>query len=351
MREVIEQIEVWKKENKPAAIATNVKRVGVSLRALGAKMAVTTAREIAGSVTGGCIEGMVYEEAQQVIQSGQPKRLHYSAPGEENPWEIGLSCGGVLDVLVESLDSPVWQEMYPLVKTCLEQNLLAAVATVISGPELGKKMILYPDGRTLGDLGTPWLNERAAVWMQQQMKVQESDWTSFEVQNETVEVFVDVLVPSARLIVIGAVHIAIPLVEMAKTMGYHTIVIDPRAAFATGDRFPQVDELIVEWPSTALEKMHLDEGTYIAVISHDDKLDNPALQIALTSPARYVGVLGTRKHIPARLAVLREMGVSEEQLKRLCAPIGIHIAAVQPEEIALSILAEMTAARHGQLRS
>jgi xanthine dehydrogenase accessory factor len=149
------------------------------------------------------------------------------------------------------------------------------------------------------------------------------------------------------MVVVGAVHIAIPLVTLAKAMGYHTIVIDPREAFATRERFPHVDELITEWPSTALEKLRPDEGTYIAVISHDEKLDNPALAVALASPARYVGVLGTRKKIPQRFAALRELGVTDEQLERLRAPIGIHLGAILPDEIALSILAEMVTARHG----
>ena len=137
---------------------------------------------------------------------------------------------------------------------------------------------------------------------------------------------------------------------LAKTLGYHTIVIDPREAFATRERVPHVDELLVEWTSDALEKLHPDEGTYIAVLSHDEKLDNPALAVALKSPARYVGVLGTRKKIPNRFAALRELGVTDEQLSHLCAPIGMNMGAVSPEEIALSILAEMVSAKHGMQR-
>jgi xanthine dehydrogenase accessory factor len=142
MREVFAEIETWRKEGKPVAIATNVKKEGVSLRPLGAKMAMTTAQEIAGWVTGGCIEDIVYEEAQGVIKSGQPKLLHYGVTSDESPWEVGLSCGGSLDVFVETLDSPAWREIYPALKTCLEENQFAAVATVISGPGLGYKLML-----------------------------------------------------------------------------------------------------------------------------------------------------------------------------------------------------------------
>jgi xanthine dehydrogenase accessory factor len=210
--------------------------------------------------------------------------------------------------------------------------------------------MLWPDGRRLGDLGDVGLNTQAVAWMLKQMAAQETTWASFDVADEKAVVFVDVFTPMSRLVVIGAVHIAMPLVELAKTLGFKTIVIDPRTAFATRERFPQVDELITEWPSTALENLRPDEGTYIAAISHDEKLDNPALAIALKSPARYVGVLGTRKNIGKRLAALREMGLTEKQLGRLRAPIGTNIGAILPDEIALSVLAEIVAAKHGMQR-
>ena len=254
-------------------------------------------------------------------------------------------------MFVETLDSPDWREIYPSLKTCLEKNQLLAVATIISGPGLGHKLMLRQDGRMLGSLGSVALDEQVRAWIKDKLTIQETTWSTFQVSGEKVEVFVDVFTPAARMVVIGAVHIAIPLVTLAKAAGYHTIVIDPRAAFATRERFPDVDELIVEWPSTALEKLHTDEGTYIAVISHDEKLDNPALQVALTSQACYVGVLGTRKNISQRLVVLRELGVTEEQLIRLRAPIGMNLGAILPDEIAISILAEMVAARHGMLET
>ena len=345
MREVIAEIEAWRNAGKPIAIATNVKKDGVLLRPLGAKMAVTTFQDIAGSVTGGCIEGAVYEEAQAVIMSGVPKFLHYGVTSEETPWEVGLSCGGSLDVFVESLDSPQWRALYPMLKTCLDENHLAAVATVITGDGLGNKILIWPDGQTLGSLGSAALDADVVNWAREQMCVQETGWRSFG----AVDVFVDVLPPPSRMIVIGAVHIAIPLVTLAKTLGYHTIVIDPREAFATRERFPSVDELITEWPSDALEKLRPDESSYVVVISHDEKLDNPALKVALAYPARYVGVLGSRKNLGKRFAALRELGVTDEQLARLHAPIGMRLGAVSPEEIALSILAGMVAAKHGVL--
>jgi len=196
------------------------------------------------------------------------------------------------------------------------------------------------------------LNAQVAAWMLKQMTAQEMTWlfkatASFELADEKVDVFVDVFAPVARLVVIGAVHITMPLTALAKVLGFKTIVIDPRKAFATRERFPGVDDLIIEWPAEALAKLCPDEGTYIAALSHDEKLDNPALAVALKRPARYVGVLGTHKNLGKRQAALGAMGVSEEQFERLHAPIGLNLGAISPEEIALSILAEIVAAKHG----
>lgn len=343
MREVIAEIETWRRAGKQIAIAMNAKKDGTSLRPLGAKMAMTTEMDIAGSLTGGCIEGAVYEEAQAVLQEGTPRLIRYGVPDDDRPWEIGLSCGSTLEVFIEPLESAGWRAVYPALKTCLDENQLAAVATVIAGEGVGNKLLVRSDGRRAGSLGSAALDADAAVWAQERMRVQESGWREFEAR----QVFVDVLPPPARLIVIGAVHIAIPLVALAKTLGFRTIVIDPRTAFATRERFPHADELLIEWPSEALERLRPDENTYVAALSHDEKLDNPALKAALASPARYVGVLGSRKNIGKRLAALRELGVTETQLSRLQAPIGMKLGAVDAEEIALSILAAAVAAKHG----
>ncbi|KAF0111984.1 MAG: putative Carbon monoxide dehydrogenase accessory protein I [Chloroflexi bacterium] len=347
MREVTSAIKSWQKQGKAIAIATIVKVEGTPLRPLGSKMVVTSDKQIAGSITGGCIEGGIYEEAQTVIKSCQPKLLHFGLLNDESPWEIGLSCGSSIDVFIEPLDSPVWKEIYPVLETSLSKNQLMAIGTILSGAKLGSKLVVWPNGDVHGSLGSQVLDKQAVEWMKQQLLVQGSSSMTFDEAGAQVEVFVDVITTPARLVIVGAVHIAIPLVSMAKILGFHTIVIDPRSAFATRERFPHVDELVTEWPSTALEKLRPDECTYIAVLSHDDKLDNPALQVALASPARYVGILGTHKNIPKRLNELRDLGVTEEQLSRLHAPIGLKLGAIQPEEIALSVLAEIVAAKHG----
>ena len=348
MREISEEIQKWSKAGKSIAIATIVKANGNPLRPLGSKMAVTTEGQIAGSVTGGCIEGAVYEEAQEVIRSGAPKLVHYGLTSNQTPWEIGLSCGSSLDVLIEPCHSLVWQQVEQPILDALQQKTLLACATLISGDGLGAKLLVWPDGRTQGSLGSQILDQAALEAVQAQLASQDASNAVLQIAGQEAEIFIDVFIPPARLIIIGAVHIAIPLVTLAKKLGYVTIVVDPRKAFATRERFPDADELILEWPSDALEKLKPDLGTAVAAVSHDEKFDNPALAIALKSPAKYVGVLGNRRKIPNRLDALRELGVSEEELQKLHAPIGLDLGSVQPEEIALSVLAEIVAVRHGR---
>lgn len=348
MREIAEEIKKWKGQGKPIATATIVRATGSPMRPLGSKMAVTPDQQIAGSVTGGCIEGAVYEEAQQVIRSGKPRIVRYGVASDQTPWEIGLSCGSSLDVLVESLQSPVWQEVYDPIKDALEQNQLLACATLISGDDPGAKLLVWPDGRTQGSLGSKALDEAALEAVRRQFVSQDATNVKLDTAGQETEIFIDVFVPPARLIIVGAVHIAIPMATLAKTLGFTTLVVDPRKTYITRERFPDAHELVLSWPSDALEKLKPDAGTFVAVVSHDDKLDNPALAVALKSPAKYVGVLGTKRNIPKRLDALRELGVSEEELKRLHAPIGLDIGSVQPEEIALSVLAEIIAVRHGR---
>jgi xanthine dehydrogenase accessory factor len=346
MYEIWHEVERWQSAGSLVAVATVIRAEGSSPRPLASKMAVTPRGEIAGSVSGGCVEGAVYEEAQAVIRSGQPRRLSYGIP-DSLAWSVGLACGGSIQVYVESLEAAPWRNLETDIRRCLAEGRLAALATVVAGPGVGNKLMLWPDGRRSGDLGSPVINEQAAGSVAQCWHTHSPILASYPHEQTTVEVFIDVFAPLPRLVVIGAVHIAIPLVTIARAMNFRTIVIDARSAFATRERFPHADELIVEWPSDALEKLHIDPSTYIVCLSHDEKLDNPALQVALASPARYVGALGSRKTHANRLASLREMGLSEESLARIHAPIGLDLGAKYPEEIALSIMAEIIAERHG----
>lgn len=342
MREIIDEINAWLDSGKSVAIATNVRKEGSTLRPLGAKMAMTNTGQIAGSVSGGCIEGTVYEEAQKVIATGIPRLMHFAAAKDEDPFDIGLSCGGMLDVLVEPFNNEKWQEIYPALETCLAQKDFVSIVTSISKANLGKKILVWPDGKFMGSLGNENHDKKAVLYAQAQMRNRQSGWTNLG----DLEVFVDVFAPPARLIVIGAVHISIPLVSMAKVLGFKTIVIDPRKTFAKHERFPRIDELIIEWPAEAIRKLNPDENTYIVALSHDEKIDNPALAVALASSARYVGVLGAKKNVHKRIKELRNLDVSEENIKKLHAPTGLNIGSITTEEIALSILAEIVAEKY-----
>ncbi len=351
MREILEDLKKWRANGKSIAVATIVKVDGSPMRPLGSKMAVTTDRGISGSVTGGCIEGAVYEEAQQVIQSGKPRIVRYGVASDQTPWEIGLTCGSSLDVLIEPMYSAPWNLAWEPIQNAIEKYQLLACVTLISGETLGAKLLVLEDGSQQGSLGSPDLDRAALDAVQKQLVSEDSSNVSLDVAGQTAEVFIDIFIPPSRLFIVGAVHIAIPLVELARTLGFYTLVLDPRKTFNSRERFPTADELVVEWPADALAARHPDAGTYVAVVSHDEKLDNPAIAVALKHGVKYVGVLGTKRKIPQRMDALRELGVSDEQLKNLHAPIGLNLGAIQPEEIALSILAEMVAVRHGHAQN
>jgi len=223
-----------------------------------------------------------------------------------------------------------------------------ALATVLAGPRTGAQLLVWPSGDTLGGLGDPELDARAREQADAALVALEGRRVELSVAGETVDLFVDVHAPPPRLVIVGAVHVAIPLVTLARLLGFRTVVVDPRASFATRERFGHADEIVVDWPREALERVGIGATTYVAVLAHDLKIEIPALLTALAGPARYVGVLGSRKTHARRLAALRQAGASEEALGRLRAPIGLDLGGRSPEEIAVAIAAEMVAATHGR---
>jgi len=336
MRDVLDDIEKWRAEGRRVALATVVETWGSAPRTVGGKMAVSDDRRIAGSVSGGCVEGAVVEAAGEVLASGTPRLLKFGV-ADDTAWSVGLACGGAIEVFVE----PLAEATFGFVRDAMRTEQSVAVTTVIQGAEgaVGRKVAIAADGTTAGDLGDPIDREtRNAL----------SDGRSRRVTIGEDELFVDVLRPSARLVIVGGVHIAVALVPLAKRMGFRTVVVDPRTPFGSPARFPEADEIVSEWPDAALAKLRLNAGTAVAVLAHDPKLDDPALIAALASPAFYVGALGSTRTQEKRRARLRKAGVSEDALARLYAPIGLDIGGRSPEEIALSILAQIVAARHGR---
>jgi xanthine dehydrogenase accessory factor len=239
-------------------------------------------------------------------------------------------------------------EIYDRLKQAVDQEQLVALATVVAGPGLGGQRLVWPDGSSCGDVGPRELEKQVEDLIARLFQSFACERATFPVTGEDVEVFVEIHPPRPKLIVVGAVHVAIPLVGFAKALGLRTIVVDPRTAFATAERFPHVDELDTRWPDEALEAIGVNENTFIALLSHDLKLDLPALEVVLRRPVRYVGALGSKKTHGKRVAALRERGISDDAIARIHNPIGLDLGGRRAEEIAVAIIAEMVAVSHGR---
>ena len=238
--------------------------------------------------------------------------------------------------------------IFAQLKQDLEAGRLVAAATVLAGPNPGARMLAWPDGCTAGSLGQPDLDRQVAGRMQALLGDQQTTRERFVAGGVEYDLFIEVFPPPSRLIIIGAAHVAIALVSFARVLGFRTTVIDPRPAFATADRFGHADHLLPGWPDDLLPGLNLDEGCYVAVLSHDDKIDLPALALAVRSPARYIGALGSRQTMARRAERLRELGVSDEALRRIHNPIGLALGGRRPEETALAIMAEIVAVQNGR---
>ena len=308
MREVVDELKAWAAEGEHVALATVVETWGSSPRPLGSKMVVTRSGKMAGSVSNGCIEGAVFEESQKVLKVDKPKLAAFGV-ADDVAFSVGLACGGHIEVFIQPL-GVVHKQLIEL----LDDNRPATLRTnLVTGQA------------TLSE-GTPPGTELAR---------REGDW------------FIEPFRRPAHLIIVGAIHIAIPLHRLAKLMGYRVTVIDARAKFATKERFPEADELIVAWPDEAMTKLTLDNSTYVAILTHDPKFDLPALRSVLGKDVAYIGAIGSRKTNENRFKALREEGFSEEQLSRVHGPVGLDLGGRGAEETALGILAEITAVRFG----
>jgi xanthine dehydrogenase accessory factor len=340
MRDVITEIDRWQAAGESIALATVVETWGSAPRLPGAKMAIAASGAITGSVSGGCVEGAVVEAASEALRTGTPRLLHFGV-ADETAWAVGLACGGSIDVFVAALEAGVYVAQRQAILA--EQGF--AIATVVAGPDelLGRQLMLAADGGRTGSLDGALDHEAAAA-----LRVALSEASSRRATLSDVEVFIEAVLPSPTLVMVGGVHIAVALTGLARSLGYRTIVVDPRRGFGSQARFPHADRLLSEWPDDALASLGLNASTAVAMLSHDPKLDDPALRVALTSPAFYVGALGSRKTHERRRLRLLESGLSEEQLARLRAPIGLDLGGRSPEEIALAVMAEIVATRNGR---
>jgi xanthine dehydrogenase accessory factor len=341
MREVLSEIGLWKARGDRIALATVIDVQRSAPRPPGAKMAVNEHGEIAGSVSGGCVEGAVAEIADGILRGAPPQLAHFGI-ADSDAWDVGLPCGGEIDVWVQAyVTDPATHPATARFEEIARADGRAAEVTVLEGGAPGAKLLVEPGGGRLGSLGAPELDDEAARVAIEQL------WS--ETSERRDGLFIDVLAPAPRLIVFGAVDIAASLCSLARAAGWRPYVVDPRARFATSERFPDADEVIAAWPEEAVAHLGgVDPATSIVVLTHDPKLDDAALLLALGSPARFIGAMGSRRAQAKRRERLVAAGLGEDELERISAPVGLDLGAISREETALSILAEIVAARHGR---
>lgn len=345
MRELIPVVRQWFDAGHQVALATVVKVYGSAPQGLGAKMVVNDAGVMAGSVSGGCVEGAVVAEALQILQ-GAPARLISYGISDDQAYSVGLACGGIIEVFIEPFDRSVFTRM----QTEIENDHMFVRVVVLKGTAFGESSIRLPD-QPLQNIALPHpIRTELETKLEASFQDQQSSRLSIREPEES-EILLDVFVPRARLFIVGAVHIAIPLVHFARMLGFYCVVIDPRKAFSNPERFPHADELVHEWPDIYLEQANLNEGSYVAVISHDEKLDVPALTAACRSKAFYIGALGSKTTFEKNVAGLRENGVAEADIARINSPIGLAIGARGAQEIALAIVAQMISVKNGQKKN
>ncbi|MCI0714632.1 MAG: XdhC family protein [Chloroflexi bacterium] len=335
MFDIIETVDFWLSQNRPVAMATVTKTWGSAPRREGSKMVVSSDLAMAGSVSGGCVEGAVIEEALAGLQDKQPRLLKFGV-ADDTAWSVGLTCGGKIHVFVEPLDVDWWT----LLEQRIKNDQLTTTITVLEGDLAGEKGVF---GDELLYKTTGLTDDHIASLKQ----IAETTHRSGQITWQDTEIMVDVSNPRPHLIIIGGVHVAIPLQAFARQLGFRVSIIDPRQAFASPERFPEVETILHTYPDKALPQLGLDRNTYLAVLTHDPKIDDKALITALPTDVPYVGVLSSSRTHEKRTKRLQEAGLSDDVIERIHTPIGIDLGSLTPEEIALGIMAEIVAVRNG----
>ncbi|MFR9788231.1 XdhC family protein [Streptomyces sp. MB22_4] len=354
MLDIAEELDRWAGRGRDFAVATVVRVGGSAPRQPGAALAVDADGTAIGSVSGGCVEGAVYELCRQALRDGETvlERFGYS---DEDAFAVGLTCGGVIDILVAPVRAA--DPARPVIAAALAaaaRGEAAALARIAAGPDgpPSRALLVRPDGSYDGGLGGhPGLDRAVAAEARALLDAGRTGTLEIGARGSCrgapLTVLVESSVPAPRMIVFGAIDFAAALVRVGRFLGYHVTVCDARPVFATRARFPEADEIVVEWPHTYLERTGTDGRTVLCVLTHDAKFDVPLLRVALRLPVAYVGAMGSRRTHLDRTARLREAGLTEGELARLRAPIGLDLGARTPEETALSIAAEIVAERRG----
>ena len=334
MRDVLPDIQRWRARGDKVAVATVVATRRSAPRPVGSKLAISSRGEMAGSVSGGCVESEVYGHGCEVLDGARPQLLSYGI-SDDLAFTVGLPCGGEIDVFVETIPDALLDRLANVV----ERQERAILFTVVEGDQFGEQLLVTADGEQVGS-GPDGLPDRVDELIRGKRNRQ------LEVDGATV--FAEVYGPPPLLLVFGAVDTAEALCGMAGAIGWRTVVADARGKFATEERLPSADELLVAWPDEVLARVAPDHDTAVIVLTHDDKFDVPALSGALASDAFYVGALGSRRNQVKRRERLLEAGVAEHDIERISGPSGLDVGAETPAETALSILAEILAVRAGR---
>ena len=351
MRDILDPIITWWDAEETFGLATVVQTFSSAPREPGAAMAVSAGGQAVGSVSGGCVEGAVYELANEVIQSGVPVLQRYGV-SDDDAFAVGLTCGGIIDIFVEPTSQQRFRALGEIAEA-VRAGTPVAVATVIEGPgQIGARRIIWEGDRAEGTLGAGERLDQAVDddtrgMLAQGVTAVRRYGSQGERRLDDLAVFVQSFAPPPRMLVFGAIDFAAAVARAGKFLGYRVTVCDARPVFATRSRFPDADEVVTDWPHRYLSGVTTDERTVICVLTHDPKFDVPLLEVALRRPAAYIGAMGSRRTHEDRLARLREVGMTEAELARLRSPIGLDLGARTPEETAIAIAAELIQLRWG----
>lgn len=334
MKDLLKKIQEWTSSNKKFALATVTKTWGSSPRPVGSSMIISENMEMAGSVSGGCVEGAVIKSAIPLLEAGEGKQIAFGVTDEE-AWGVGLSCGGKIQVFVEQFlafnenEKAVWNQL----ENCLENNEGCVLMTRLENGK-GHHALILSDGEAIGENVNELLQkEGLRAFQERKNQVVEIDGVAY---------FAQVFARQSQMIIIGAAHITVDLVQLAKLYDFETIVIDPRGIFSNKTQFTiPPDSIFEKYPSEILGDYKLDAYTYAIVLSHDPKIDDNALEILLRSDVGYIGALGSKKTQAKRVNRLLEKGFTETEIEKIHSPIGMNIRAKTPKEIALSIMGEV----------
>ncbi|MGW8951755.1 XdhC family protein [Streptomyces sp. NPDC055709] len=349
MREILPALGRWYAEGEPFGLATVVSVSRSAPRGPGAAMAVGPDDEVVGSVSGGCVEGAVFELAKEVLADGEA-RLQTFGYSDEDAFAVGLTCGGEITLLVRPV-SPGTDTVFGAVADSVAGHRPVTAATVVDGPApRGAALAVWTD-RVSGSLGSPGLDAAVTADARGGLAQGATGLRHYGPQGQRredeVSVFLHSFAPPPRMLVFGAIDYAAAVARIGDFLGYQVTVCDARPVFATPKRFPAGVEVVVDWPHRYLDRTETDARTVICVLTHDPKFDVPLLELALRRPAAYIGAMGSRRTHDDRVKRLREAGLDEQRLARLRSPVGLDLGARTPEEVAVSVAAEIVALRWG----